>query len=360
MPLGELVAALVEKDLVEARFADEPGAFVDALAEDNKKREDAGRQPQFQVSEVEGGSKLIGLTVYPEFPPAPREPRDRDRDGDRGRGAERERPAEPRPLDAAAPASAQPHGRPVMPEPRRNALRELRRRLVEADLAVLERLTQTLLEKQGFRDVRVAKRSKEGPLFTARRRLGIVDIRFAIRLLKGGRDVTRQDLQEVRKDLSHYSAQLGAILSPADVHRDARGDASAAGQATVFVYAGEAFAEELANAGVGIVPTFVVDDAMFAAPLGEREIRGSGRPIHPPAESAAPADKPAEASPAQTAASTASEPAAAAVAGPGAAGSSAPELPASDAGEKPADGDASPEPATQGSWLGRVFKGLTK
>ena len=69
---------------------------------------------------------------------------------------------------------------------RRATARALRRRL--ADLRgghVREGGRCKMLHALGFRELKVAKRSKEGPLLTARKREGSVELRYAIRLLKG-------------------------------------------------------------------------------------------------------------------------------------------------------------------------------
>src|SRR6267142_1555318 len=97
----------------------------------------------------------------------------------------------------------------------------------------------------GMRDVRVAKRSKEGPLYLARQRRGVSDLRVAVKLVRGAREIGRADVQELRKDLAHYSAQMGLVLAPGEAGRDARSEASAAGQAPVALYAGEALPEEM-------------------------------------------------------------------------------------------------------------------
>ena len=156
--------------------------------------------------------------------------------------------------------------------------------MAELETAVFENLCAALLEKMGMRDVRVAKRSKEGPLYLARQRRGVSDLRVAVKLVRGSREIGRSDVQELRKDLAHYSAQMGLVLAPGEAGRDARSEASAAGQAPVALYAGEALPEEMIACRVGITVQTVevpdVDEAFFAGLLQKREERVDNRSSH--------------------------------------------------------------------------------
>ena len=166
-------------------------------------------------------------------------------------------------------------------EVRRAVTRALRRRIAELDTSAFENLCAALLDKMGMRDVRVAKRSKEGPLYLARQRRGVSDLRVAVKLVRGGREIGRADVQELRKDLAHYSAQMGLVLAPGEAGRDARSEASAAGQAPVALYAGEALPEEMIACRVGVTVQTVevpdVDEAFFAGLLRYREERLEAR-----------------------------------------------------------------------------------
>ena len=128
-----------------------------------------------------------------------------------------------------------------------------------------------------MRDVRVAKRSKEGPLYLARQRRGVSDLRVAVKLVRGAREIGRNDVQELRKDLAHYSAQMGLVLAPGEAGRDARSEASAAGQAPVALYVGDALPEELISCRVGVTVQSVevpdLDEAFLAALSRHREER---------------------------------------------------------------------------------------
>jgi ribonuclease E len=175
---------------------------------------------------------------------------------------------------AARPASAAS----LVAEARRATVRALRSRLADLDTASFEHVCSALLEKMGMRDLRIAKRSKEGPLYLARQRRGVSDLRVAVRLVRGKREISRQDVQELRKDLSHYSAQMALLLAPGEAGRESRTEASAAAQPPVVLYAGEALAEELVTLRVGVSVQVVeisdVDEAFFAAAAAKAQ----GRP----------------------------------------------------------------------------------
>ena len=282
-PLSELADELGKKQLLSDALARDLSSLVAALLEDNRRRTEAGRKPAFIVD----GERVTLV----EFPPPSALP-------------ELERaphPAGARPMSAAQ----------LVAEGRRAVVRALRRRLAELETTAFENLCAALLEKMGMRDVRVAKRSKEGPLYLARQRRGVSDLRVAVKLVRGSREIGRNDVQDLRKDLAHYSAQMGLVLAPGEAGRDARGEASAAGQAPVALYCGEALPEEMIACRVGVTVQMVevpdVDEG-FLAGLPRREERkhhereerfereDRAEPVEPapevqpPPEPAAPAD----------------------------------------------------------------------
>jgi hypothetical protein len=239
---AELAAHLLGKGLVSEALVRDMPSLTAALLEDNRRRTEAGRKPAFIVD-----GERVTLVEFPP-PSAAAEPSERAPQSGLGR----------------PPTSTQ-----LIAEYRRATMRALKRRLADLETAGFEHVCAALLEKMGMRDLRVAKRSKEGPLQLARQRRGVSDLRVAVRLVRGAREITRQDVQELRKDLAHYSAQMGLLLAPGEAGRDARSEASAAGQPPVALYAGEAFAEELVVLRVGVAVQTVeladVDEAFFAA-----------------------------------------------------------------------------------------------
>ena len=259
--LGELAEDLLKRNLLSDALVHDLPSLVQALLEDNRRRTEAGRKPAFIVD----GERVTLV----EFPP-------------------------PVAAGEAAPEARAPTtttlGRPMTSatlaaEGRRAVVRALRRRVADLETAGFEHLCALLLERMGMRDVRVAKRSKEGPLYLARQRRGVSDLRVAVKLVRGSREISRQDVQELRKDLAHYSAQMGLVLAAGEAGREAKSEASAAGEAPVALYAGDSLPEELIALRVGVTVQLVeladVDEAFFAAatkaPPHGREERGRER-----------------------------------------------------------------------------------
>jgi ribonuclease E len=231
LTLRELAALGAERMLMPDAFVRDAASLGAALAEDNRRRESAGRKPLFVI---EGDVVALGAAPEPG-----------------------ERPVAV--VAARAPASPA--------EMRRTALAALRRRLRECDGATVEHLVALLLERTGLKEVKVAKRGRDSVVLTGRRRMGLVEVRHAIRVLRGGADLSRRDVSDVRRDLGHYGAQIGVLVTSGEAQRDARGEATAAGQLPVLLVAGEAFAEAFADAGVGcrIVQIPEADEEFLAA-----------------------------------------------------------------------------------------------
>ncbi|KFE66884.1 HTH domain-containing protein [Hyalangium minutum] len=242
-----------------------------ALLEDNQRRIDAGRRPQFAFNKHT--SEVVTL----------------ERAGS---------PSEPPPLDlqaafAAALGIPLEDGRPVLAkavaavagEPlvdqallttlkttlkdaRRAVARGLRKRLGDADVGTFEKSVVKMMHALHFRELKVAKRSKEGPLLTARKREGSVELRYAVRMLKGNASIDRKMVQELRRDLGHYSAQVGLLVSAGDVRGDARSEAQASG-ALVMLWCGDALGEKFLDAKTAVTVTqvelFDIDDRFFEA-----------------------------------------------------------------------------------------------
>ena len=264
LALSEIAAQGAERLLMPDAFVRDAGSLGAALREDNRRREGAGRQALFAL-----GGDVVTLAAQPE--PV-------------------ERPAVPLARGPATPA-----------ELRRSGLAALRRRLRECDPGTVEHVAARLLERSGFRDLKVAKRGREQVIYTARRRMGLGDVRHCVRVLRGAADAGRRDVTETRRDLGHYGAQIGIVLTPGEAGREARGEAAAPGQLPILLWCGEALAEALADAGVGAVTVAVpeVDDAFFRAAAeaaaqdeaarrarrDERE-RREGRERPPPSERA--------------------------------------------------------------------------
>ncbi len=242
-----------------------------ALLEDNQRRIDAGRRPQFAFNNQTSEVVTLERAGAPSEPP----------------------PLELQAAFAAALGIPLEGGRPVLgkaaaagaaeavvdpavlatlkttlKDARRAVARGLRKRLGEADVGTFEKSVVKMMHALHFRELKVAKRSKEGPLLTARKREGSVELRFAVRMLKGTPSIDRKMVQELRRDLGHYSAQVGLLVSAGDVRGDARSEAQASG-ALVMLWCGDALGEKFLEAKTAVTVTqvelFDIDDRFFEA-----------------------------------------------------------------------------------------------
>jgi hypothetical protein len=221
-------------------FVRDVGALAAALREDNRRRESAGRQALFVIE-----GETVSLAARPE-------------------------PGERAPVTAVV---ARPP--PGAAEMRRSALSALRRRIRECDAPTVEHLAARLLALMGLREVKVAKRGREQVVFTGRKRMGLADVRHCARVVRTSADVGRREVSEVRRDLGHFGAQIGLLVTAGDAGRDARAEAAAPGQLPVLLVCGEALAEAFAELSLGCRPVLVpeIDEAFFktAAEASERE-----------------------------------------------------------------------------------------
>jgi hypothetical protein len=236
----EIAANGAERLLMPEAFVQDAGSLRAALIEDNRRREGANRKALFQIDDGD----TVTLIAQPE------------------------------PGERAAPA-AEPRAAASFPDIRRTALAALRRRLRECDGPTVEHVALKLLDKLGFRELKVAKRGREHVVCTGKRRMGLVDVRHAIRVLRSGADAGRRDVVDLRRDLGHYGAQIGVVITPGDAARETRTEAAGAGLLPVLLLCGEALAEAFADAGVGCAQVVVpeVDEGFFqtAGAAAERE-----------------------------------------------------------------------------------------
>ena len=244
--------------------------LLTALLEDNQRRIDAGRRPQFLY---QSGTVTLERAGSPsEAPPLELQAAFAAALGipvEDGRPVFRREAEEP----AAAGESAIEAARAALKDTRKAMARALRQQLQALEPGTFERATFKMLHGHDFRELKVAKRSKDGPVVTARRKEGSIELRFAIRVHRGGQ-VDRKVVQELRRDLGHYNAQVGLVVSPGDLRGDARGEAQASG-ALVMLWTGDALAEKFVAAGTGVkvvkVELFEADPAFFAQMQVEAE-----------------------------------------------------------------------------------------
>jgi ribonuclease E len=244
--------------------------LLTALLEDNQRRIDAGRRPQFSFSKETGAVALERAGAPSEAPPLELQAAFA---AALGIPLEDGRPVLPK-TGAAAAATPEAQAdaallttaRTAVKDARKAVARVLRKRLGELEVGSFEKSVVKMMHALGFRELKVAKRSKEGPLLTARKREGSVDLRYAIRMLKGTPSLDRKAVQELRKDLGHYSAQVGLLACAGDVRGDARTEAQASGS-LVMLWCGDALGEKFLEAKAAVTVTTVelydVDERFF-------------------------------------------------------------------------------------------------
>ena len=114
--------------------------------------------------------------------------------------------------------------------------------------------------------LKLARRSKEGPTLTGRRKDGSLELRFAVRVLKGAQPIERRQVQELRRDLSRHGAHVGLVLSAGEARSDARTEALASG-GLVMLWCEDALAEKFFEAQVGVAVTtvelYAIDEDFF-------------------------------------------------------------------------------------------------
>ncbi len=151
-------------------------------------------------------------------------------------------------------------------EARKSVARQLRSHLATLDAGTFERACIKMLHAQSFRELKVVKRGKDGPLMTGRRRDGSLELRYAIRILKGGGGVDRRVVLDCRRDQSHHAAQVGLVLAGGDARGEARSEAVAQ-PALVLLWCGEGLADKFLEAHSGVRVThaelFELDVAFF-------------------------------------------------------------------------------------------------
>ena len=285
--LQECQTALVASELL-ARLKAREGApddlpvsrMVDGLASDNQKRVDDGRKPLFAAARGESNDLQISLEPQAEGGPAPVEvqqafcaacniPFENGRVVLRSEQRERTQPQGAPSVGGAVPAAEDvalfQTARHAGKDARKAMARILRKKLSDLELGTFEKACVRMLHGLHFRELKVARRSKEGPLMTARRREGSLEIRYAVRLLKGGGAVERKHVSELRRELQQTGANVGLLLTAGEARGDARGECTAG--PLVMMWAGDALADKFFEAKVGVTVTTIelydIDEAFF-------------------------------------------------------------------------------------------------
>jgi hypothetical protein len=266
--LGEADSPLAPSEVLrlarERQLASEelqPEALLTSLAEENQRRIDAGRRPNFALDPT--GALMLEHDDLPVAEVQSAFARALDLPFTEGRIALRQ---------AAAPA-AEPladdglvhAAKSAVKEARRVTARALRSHLASLDQGTLEKACVKMLHTLHFREIKVAKRGNHGPLLTARRKDGSLELRWAIRIRRGNGPVDRRSVQDCRRDLQHQSANCALLIGTGELRSDARSEA--VNGAPVHVWAGDGLAEKFleSHSGVRVVSLelFELDTAFF-------------------------------------------------------------------------------------------------
>lgn len=147
------------------------------------------------------------------------------------------------------------------------ALGGLLRRLNRAGL---EHLTLLLLDRLGYRDLKVSKRLGDGGVvFTGRLVRGLSDTRVAVCLAGGERPLGEPQVSSLRGTLHHYAASEGVIIALGEVTREAIEESRATNLARITLLDQAHFVGMLLEEGLGVqshaVSLSFVDSAFFEA-----------------------------------------------------------------------------------------------
>ncbi|MGZ6132853.1 MAG: HTH domain-containing protein [Myxococcaceae bacterium] len=266
--LGEADAPLAPSEVLrlarERQLASDelqPEALLTSLAEENQRRIDAGRRPNFAldpsgalmlerddalVADVQAAFARILQLPFIE-----------------GRIALRHaQPSAPEPMvdDTLVHAA-----KSAVKEARRAMARALRSHLGSLESGTLEKACARMLHAMHFREIKIAKRGSHGQVLTARRKEGSLELRWAIRIHRGHGPIDRRAIQDCRRDLASHSAHVALLLATGDLRSEARSEALSG--APVHVWAGDGLAEKFleSHSGVRVVSLelFELDPAFF-------------------------------------------------------------------------------------------------
>ncbi|HZX42101.1 MAG TPA: HTH domain-containing protein [Myxococcaceae bacterium] len=223
--LGEADAPLAPTEVLrlarERQLASDelqPEALLGSLAEENQRRIDAGRRPNFALDP--SGALMLERDDAPVAEVQAAFARALDLPFTDGRIAFRH----------AAPSAAEPlvddalvhAAKSAVKEARRATARALRSHLASLESGTLEKACARMLHALHFREIKVAKRGNHGQLLTARRKEGSLELRWAIRIHRGNGPVDRRAIQDCRRDLQHQSAHSALLIATGDLKSEAR------------------------------------------------------------------------------------------------------------------------------------------
>ncbi len=154
-------------------------------------------------------------------------------------------------------------------EIRQDALLHLGEALLSTKAEALEHLALTLLERKGYRNIKVSKRSAEGDVFfTGDWHHGLSEIRVCIEVVSDNqRELGSDAVTELRSTLHHYSASEGVIIHLGSISPAAIKESREERLAPITLIDRTAFVDMLSREGIGVktyqVPVTLVDMAFI-------------------------------------------------------------------------------------------------
>lgn len=154
-------------------------------------------------------------------------------------------------------------------EIRQDALSHLGQALLSTKAEALEHLVLTLLERKGYRNIKVSKRSAEGDVFfTGDWHHGLSEIRVCIEVVGDNqRELGSDAVTELRSTLHHYSASEGVIIHLGSISSAAVKESREERLAPITLIDRTTFVDMLSREGIGVktyqVPVTLVDMAFI-------------------------------------------------------------------------------------------------
>ncbi len=267
---SELLARMRQRELCDDDLS--VHRLLEGLADDNQSRIDQSQRPQFAMLKGELGDVQVALETSGEGGPAPIEIQQTfcqlaNLKFENGRvvlRSEHQRSQVPSANadDAAALQNAKTAGK----EARRAAARVLRARLAALDGNTFEKVCMKLLHGLHLREVKVARRFKDGLLASVRKKDGSLEMRVAVRVFKEPVAIERRHIQDARKDAAGLGCHAAIVMSAGELRGDGRTEALANGLFT-SVWCADALADRFLEAHVGVTVTrvelFDIDETFF-------------------------------------------------------------------------------------------------
>jgi len=232
MKIDDLADEIFDRKLVRFHTHDAPATVQSAIAGDNQLRKKQGNRPLF----IQYDRNRWGLTKWGLSAPS----------------VEREQSI----LSLAE-------------EIRQDAVETLGDALTSVKPEAVEHLALTLLERLGYRDIKVSKRSSEGDVFfTSDWRQGLADVRVCIQVVgDSNQELSDEYVTELRGTLHHYSAKEGVIIHLGDISDSAIDESREEKLAPITLLDRDTFVELLIKHGIGVrtyqAPITMVDTAFI-------------------------------------------------------------------------------------------------